>query len=54
MEAVSGGKGHGGDVTGNDPMMVGAVTGADIEGGNTKGTRGNAEMGTGEEVEDVT
>ena len=53
-EVVSGGKGHGGDVTGNDPMMVRSVTGSGIERDNTKGTQGNTEMGTGEEVEDAT
>ena len=53
-EAVSGGKGHGGDITGNDPMRIRYVTGAGIERDNTRGTRGNTDTGTGEEVEDVT
>ena len=53
-EAASGGKGHGGDVTGTDTMMFGSVTGAGSEGDNTEGTRDDAEMGTGEKDEDAT
>jgi len=35
-------------------MMIRSVTGAGIERDDTRGTQGDAEMGTGEEIEDVT
>jgi len=53
-EAVSGDKGHGGDIKGENPMVIGFVTGAGIERDDTRVTQGNAEVGTGEEIEDVT
>ena len=50
---VSGGKGHGGDVTGTDTMMVGSVTSADSKGDDTKGTCDDEEMETGDKDEDA-
>ena len=53
-DAVSGDKGHGGDITGNDPRVIGSVTGAGIEMDDTRVTWGNTEVGTGEEIQDAT
>ena len=54
VEAVSGDKGHRGEITGGDPMVIGFVTDAGIERDNTRVTQGDAEAGTGEEIEDAT
>jgi len=51
---ASGGMGHKGDVTGVDPDVIGSVTGADVERDNIGVTRGDVEVGTWEEIEDVT
>ena len=53
-EAVSGDKGHGGDVTGGDPMAIRSVTSTGVERDDTRVTRDDSEVVTGEEVEDVT
>src|SRR5882724_1021036 len=54
MEVVSGGKGHGGDITEVDPYGIGLDTGTDGKGDGTGVTQAEAEAGTVEELGDVT
>ena len=53
-EAVSGGMRHKGDITEGDSNAIGSVTGAGSKRDDTRVTRGDAKMGTGEETEDMT
>ena len=53
-EAGSGDKGHGGNVTGGDPMAIRSVTGASIKRDDTRVARGNLSViGTSTDIDNV-